>query len=138
MPCPWAESAANTESTGRDDDGTSRRVGRREGGSVTAEFATVLPAVILVLGCCLGAVAMVGQQVRLADSAADAARSLARGDDPAHASALAARAGSGVELITERRGEFTCAILRAPSAVGPFAALGLIVEASSCALAGGL
>ncbi|MFT2817026.1 TadE family type IV pilus minor pilin [Leifsonia sp. A12D58] len=105
---------------------------------MTAEFATVLPAVVLVLGCCLGAVAVVGQQVRLADSAADAARSLARGDDPGHAVALAARAGSEVALISERRGEFTCAILRAPSTVGPFAALGLIVEASSCALAGGL
>lgn len=149
MRCRWAESAIHTGSTNRIAnriaDRITRRInravgqaGRREGGSVTAEFATVLPAVVLVLGCCLGAVAMVGQQVRLADSAADAARSLARGDDPARAAMLAARAGTGVDLVSERRGEFTCAILRAPSAVGPFAAFGLTVEASSCALAGGL
>ena len=105
---------------------------------MTAEFATVLPAVVLVLGCCLGAVALLGQQVRLADSAADAARSLARGDDEARAAGLATRAGAGVTLVTERRGEFTCATLRAPAVIGPFAALGLVVEASSCALAGGL
>jgi len=98
----------------------------------------VLPAVVLVLGCCLGAVQVVGQQVRLTDAAADAARSLSRGDGVDRAAGLAQRAVRGTRLAVERRGEFVCARLSAPSVFGPFVAFGLTVEAGSCALAGGL
>lgn len=110
----------------------------RDAGSVTAEFAVVIPAVMLVLACCLGAVQVVGQQVRLTDAAADAARALARGEGADRAAALARRAVGGASLGSERRGEFVCARLSAPSAFGPFAAVGLTVSARSCALAGGL
>lgn len=110
----------------------------RDDGSVTAEFAAVIPAVMLVLGCCLGAVQVVGQQVRLTDAAADAARSLARGDGAERAAGLVRRSVGGVSFRTEWRGEFVCARLSAPSAFGPFAAFGLTVAAGSCALAGGL
>jgi hypothetical protein len=115
----------------------SRWVSGREEGSVTAEFAVVLPAVVLVLGCCLGAVQVVGQQVRLTDAAADAARSLARGDDAARAAGLVGRAVAGASFSSELLGEFVCARLAAPGAFGPFAGFGLTVEARSCALAGG-
>lgn len=98
----------------------------------------VLPAVVLVLGCCLGAVQVVGQQVRMTDAAADAARSLARGDDTVRAAGLVGRAVAGASFAAERRGEFVCARLAAPSSFAPFAGLGLTVEAGSCALAGGL
>nr|WP_022884821.1 TadE family type IV pilus minor pilin [Glaciibacter superstes] len=107
-------------------------------GSVTAELAMALPAVVLVLGCCLAAVQVTGQQVRLTDAAADAARSLSRGDEAGRAAGLVAQAVSGASLGTENRGEFVCAHLSAPSAFGPFALFGLTLEASSCALAGGL
>lgn len=98
----------------------------------------MIPAVVLVLGCCLGAVQVVGQQVRLTDAAADAARSLARGDGADQAGSLVRRLVGDASFTIERRGEFVCAHLRAPGAFGPFAGFGLSVAASSCALAGGL
>jgi hypothetical protein len=111
---------------------------RRDEGSITAEFAVVLPAVVLVLGCCLGAVQVVGQQVRMTDAAAGAARVLARGDDAARAGGLARRLVAGASFSSEQRGEFVCARLTAPSAFDLFAGLGLTVEARSCALSGGV
>jgi hypothetical protein len=124
MPSPWG----------------SRRPCRlhRERGSVTAEFAAVVPAVLLVLACCLGAIQVVGQQVRLTDAAADAARSLARGDSADRAAGLVHRAVAGASMAPDRRGEFVWVRFSAPSAFGPFAALGLTLTAGSCALAGGV
>lgn len=97
-----------------------------------------MPAVVLVLAACIGAVQVTGQQVRMTDAAASAARSLARGDDVTTATAVARQVVGGVSLGTERRGQFVCARLIAPSAFLPFAAAGLRLEVSSCALAGGL
>lgn len=111
---------------------------RDGGGSVTAEFATALPAVVLVLGCCLGTVQVVGLHVRLADAAADAARALARGDDETRVRGLVATSVESAVLRTSRRGEFVCARLSSPAAGGPLAAFGVNVEAFSCALAGGM
>lgn len=98
----------------------------------------VLPAVVLVLSACLGAVQVTGQQVRMTNAAANAARSLARGDGLGSATEIARQAGSRVTLGRENRGEFVCARLSAPSGFLPFAVAGLQVEVSSCALAGGL
>ena len=107
----------------------------RDRGSVTAEFAAALPAVLVVLACCLGAVQVVGQQVRLTDAAADVARLLARGDGAGPASGLLAAVAPGTALAEERQGEFVCARLSAPSVFAPFAAAGLTLAARSCALA---
>ena len=107
---------------------------RTDRGSVTAEFATALPAVVLVLAGCLGAVQVVGVQVRLTDASAAAARSLSRGDTPGRAAGLVAGAVSGASLSAERRGEFVCAVVTATGS-GLFA--GLTLESRSCSLAGG-
>lgn len=131
MPSPWGSRIGRLGRLGR-------FRSRSDEGSVTAEFATVIPAVVLVLGCCLGAVQVVGQQVRLTDAAADAARSLGRGDGTERASGLVRQSMAEASLATERRGEFVCARLSVPSAFGPFAAFGLTVTAESCALGGGL
>ncbi|MDJ0347996.1 TadE family type IV pilus minor pilin [Cryobacterium sp. PH29-G1] len=104
-------------------------------GSTTAEFATALPAVVLVLACCLGAVQVVGVQVRLTDAAATAARALARGDTAGRAAGLVSQAVAGASLASEQRGEFVCARVAAAALPGIFA--GLTLEARSCALAGG-
>jgi len=109
-----------------------------EAGTVTAELATVLPAVVLVLGCCLGAVQVVGQQVRLTDAAADAARALSRGDTPDQVAALVASEMRGVRLSLQTHGQFVCARLSADSSFAAFALAGLRLESQSCALAGGL
>ena len=111
-----------------------RRVAGQRG-SVTAEFAAALPAVLVVLACCLGAVQVVGQQVRITDAAADVARLLARGDTAGPAAGLLAAVGPGTSLAQERQGVFVCARLSAPSAFAPFAAAGLTLDARSCALA---
>ncbi len=49
-------------------------------GSVTAEFAAVMPVVVLVLAACLAAAQLGVHHLRLQDAAAQAARALARGD----------------------------------------------------------
>lgn len=110
---------------------------RGERGSVTAEFAVLMPAVFLTLGLCIGAVQLVGQQLRLTDAAADAARAAARGDDTARVSALAARAAPGAVVSLSRSGEFVCVELSA-AAEFAFGGLGLGLRASSCARDGGL
>lgn len=97
-----------------------------------------MPAVVLVLAACLGAVQVAGQQVRLTDAAASAARALARDDGVGRASAIARQAVGSASLRSERQGQFVCARLSAPSDFAPFAAAGLRLEVSSCALAGGL
>ena len=128
MRSPWADRAPRAV--------TTRDPGRphRDRGSVTAEFAAALPAVLVVLACCLGAVQVVGQQVRMTDAAADVARLLARGDNAAPASGLLTAVGPGTVVTPERQGEFYCARLSAPSAFAPFAAAGLTLGARSCAL----
>jgi len=101
-----------------------------ERGSVTAEFAAVVPAVLVVLLLCLGGVQVSGQQVRLTDAAAQAARSLARGDGLAEATALARQLVGGAAVSVDQRGDVVCARLSAPGA------LGITVTAGSCALGG--
>lgn len=116
--------------------------GHPEHGSITAEFAILMPAVIVVLACCLGAVQLVGQQVRLTDAAAAGSRSLARGDGTRAASDLVYRmipeAGGSIVVVTQRRGEFVCMTLEATSEFRPAQALGITVSATGCALEGGL
>lgn len=100
-------------------------------GSVTAEFAVALPAVVLVLAACLTGMQVAGQQVRLADAAAHAARSLARAEAADAAAARAAREVAGASVAQWVDADLLCVRLTAP------AAWGLTVSAASCALAGG-
>ena len=104
-------------------------------GSVTAEFATVVPAVVIVLACCLASVQIAGQQMRLQHTAAEAARSLAR-DDPAAASTATATV-PGARLTRSASGDLVCARLEARSTSPVGTVLGLTLVARSCALAGG-
>lgn len=96
-------------------------------GSVTAEFAAVVPAVLLMLACCLAGLQLAGQQIRLQDAAAATARSLARGDP--------APAFGGTAIATRVDGTLLCARLTA-SSIAPLIPLQLAAE--SCALQGGL
>jgi Flp pilus assembly protein TadG len=116
----------------------SGRFADSDAGSITAEFAAVMPAILLVLAFCLGAVHVVAQQVRLTDAAADGARSLARGDSAALASARVSQSVGSVALAQSRNGDFVCVSLSAPAAFGPAAAIGITVSARGCALMGGL
>ena len=107
-----------------------------ERGSVAAEFAVAMPAVLLVLMTALGGVQLAGLQLRAQDAAADAARSYARGDPAGLVAARLARQLPGARVARSGRGDLVCArVTAAPS--GPIARLGIRVSASSCAMAGG-
>jgi len=114
----------------RSDRAHSRRA-RSDRGSVTAEFAAVVPAVILLLACCLAALQIAGQQLRLQDAAADVSRSIARGGGGSEA----ARVGAAVSVT--QNGDLVCARLSARSRSPAGVLLGLTLSASSCALGDG-
>ena len=111
--------------------GERRENASSERGSVTAEFAAVVPAVLLMLACCLAGIQITGQQVRLQDAAADVSRSVARGGG----TAAAAQVGASVAVVD--RGDLVCATLSARSRPIVGGALSITLTASSCALAGG-
>jgi hypothetical protein len=70
-------------------------------GSVTAETAVALPALVVVLALALWAVGTVDAQLRCVDAARLAARALARGDPRAAAVAAAEQAappGAGISV----------------------------------------
>jgi hypothetical protein len=74
-------------------------------GSVTAEYAVMLPAAVLVLAAALFAGAATMQQVRLEEAAAATVRQLARGETDGSARSTAQRmAGEGAELTASREG----------------------------------
>lgn len=108
-------------------------MGARERGSVTAEFATVAPAVVLVLAFCLAGMQLTAQQLRLQDAAATAARSVARGDSVGPASGLV----PGARLTVVRRGDLVCVTASTNGATASGLLGAIPVGASSCALDGG-
>lgn len=107
-------------------------------GSVAAEFTVAIPAVVVVLACCVGGIQAASQQVRLTDAAADAARSLARGDPIDVATSRAQAVAGEASLSTSQSGDFVCVTLTAMAGFPAAASLGLTVQSSGCALAGGL
>lgn len=116
---------------------TASRLVREEDGAAAAETAVALPAVVGLLGFCLAALGGGATQVALADAAADAARILARGDDPALAEARVASVAEGAAMSSsEGEDGLVCVDATAPLVV---AGVRLDVEltASSCALGGG-
>jgi TadE-like protein len=98
---------------------------------VAAEFAIALPAVVLVLACCLSGLQVAGQQLRLQDAAAAAARSAARGDG----TSVASRLVPGASAARSDEGDLVCVTLTTMASIGWLRALEL--RASSCALGGG-
>jgi hypothetical protein len=103
---------------------------------VTAEFAAALPAALLCLALCVGAVQAVAQQSRLVGEAASEARRLGRGE------ALSGSAGelSGASRPGEVRrhvrseGGMVCVALSAASEAAGLGRLGVTVSAEQCAV----
>lgn len=107
-----------------------------ERGSVAAELALALPAVVLTLLLGAGALGAAAQQVSLQDAVADAARLLGRGESEAAAQAAVAASVDGARVASESRGEFICVSARIDAQIGRLISIPL--SASSCALSGGL
>jgi len=105
-------------------------------GGVAAEFAATLPAVVVVLAICLGALGVGSQQLRLQDAAAAAARALGRGESVGEIQSRIARAAEGAAIENWATDGLVCARL-SRDAAGPLAVSGLRLVAESCALDGG-
>lgn len=91
----------------------STQCARRDGGSVTAETAVLLPALALVLALSLWAVAAVGAQLRCVDASRTAARALARGETPELAlSAARTLAPRGAVVELSRDGDLAVVVVR--------------------------
>jgi len=81
------------------------RIRGSDRGMVTAELAMALPALVVVTGLLMWAVAAVSTQVRCIDAARAAARSLARGDSEAAATASARTLAPGqAKVLVSRSG----------------------------------
>lgn len=88
---------------------------RAERGASTAEFAILLPSVILVLALLVNAAGIGIQQVRLQDAAGVAVRELARGEDPATVTSTVHRiAGSSATVSTGASGDWASVSVSAP------------------------
>lgn len=105
-------------------------------GSVTAEFAAGLPAVLLVLVLAISSLQAGALQLRVTDAASVAARAAARGD-PSAVEGLVARLVGDHEVSTSPDGGLVCATVSAPIRLGGFDAGGLRANARSCALGDG-
>ena len=78
---------------------------RGERGAVTAELALALPLLLALTVCLVWLISLGAAQVRVVDASREAARVVARGDDPARASALARRvAPPGADVRISRTG----------------------------------
>ena len=93
-----------------------------------------MPAVILVLACCMAGLQLAAQHLRLQDVAAGAARSVARGESIAAAARMAAQLAPGARLSSESSGSLVCVTA---TAGGSIAGGVITVSARSCAMAGG-
>lgn len=108
----------------------------RDRGSVAAEFAVTLPALLLVVALGIGALAAGGHAVRLQDAAADAARLIARADDESRARAVAEAAGA-TSFGVSTQGDLVCVEVASPVHLGIVPTGGFDISARSCALDGG-
>ncbi|RUR01414.1 TadE family type IV pilus minor pilin [Labedella endophytica] len=109
---------------------------RGERGSIAAEFAVVLPAVLLVLVLCIGSASVSVQRITVESAAAAAARAAARGEAGGSAAAAAAHAGSGAAVAVRRDGDFVCATVTAAATFAVARTVGVRISGTSCALAG--
>ena len=95
----------------------------RDRASATAETAVALPALVLVLACCLWAVSLAATALRTAEAARTGARAAARGESAAAVADAARRSGGpGVEVATTTSGELLTVRVTARAAV-PFPGL---------------
>ena len=81
-------------------DRSGRRSRFAQRGMVTAEFAVVLPAVVLVLALSVGALGLASDQIRCVDAARAGARAAARGDSAQAVILVASRAAPSDAVVS--------------------------------------
>ncbi len=103
-------------------------------GSVTAEFAVVVPAVLLVVALSAGTLSATSRLVRLEQAAAQSARLVARGEDAGRAADVVTAIAGSASTAIRAEGDLVCVDVSAALAAPlPLVAL----RASSCALSDG-
>lgn len=107
---------------------------RDDRGSATAEFAVVVPAVVLVVVLAVGGLAAAGRQVRLEQGVAQAARLAARGEPADRVAGIVSVVAGGTVDSIVAEGELLCVAASAPARI-PLPLPDL--QARSCALSGG-
>lgn len=105
-----------------------------ERGAVTAEFAIVLPAVVLVLGIVIGAVMLAAHRTGLVSAAGEIARLEARGDSELAEQRLSSL-GTGVDVKRSDDGALHCVTLSSAPASGALHAVG--ITGRGCAVTSG-
>lgn len=105
-------------------------------GSVSAELALALPAVVLAFLLGAGALGAASRQVALQDASADAARLLGRGEGQDAAERVVHAAVSGAGMSSSLSGDLVCVTASIDASIGPLIRMPL--RATSCALDGGL
>jgi Flp pilus assembly protein TadG len=91
---------------------------RHEGGSVTAEFAIVVPAVIGVLALVLAGIALGRDALAYTTAAQQIARAVARGDDPARVRTVTIERLVGASVDIADDAEEVCVTVRANTTSG--------------------
>lgn len=100
-----------------------------ERGSVTAEFATVLPAVMVVALLLLSLTRLVGVSIGCQDAASAAARAAVAAGGGADASVAARNAvGDGIALNVSTAGQRVSVVARCPVLSDPRGVLPTVVE----------
>ena len=113
------------------------RGSRGDDGSVTLEFVTVLPAVLVIVAALLGGFQLIVQQMRVADAASSAARVVGRGDDCGAADTVSKLLGGHAELSSRLDGRFVCATVTTSVGSGSSLIAAIPVASTTCALGGG-
>ncbi len=101
---------------------------------MTAEFATALPAVVLVLAFCLAGGQLATTQLRVQDAASSAARAASRGEGSEAVAWRTEQLLPGASVTLQNRDGLVCATVSLPAALpGPTSVVTL--SASACSLA---
>ena len=116
--------------------GQMRGPGGRQQGSVTAELAVTLPAIVLVLVAGLTGIAAGMTQLRLEEAARAAAREVMRADTPAAHAAVARLAGPSAHLLLSEEGQWTAVQVSSALSLPLLRHLPLELSASAVAFPG--
>lgn len=100
-----------------------------EGGSVTAEFAILIPMVLVILGIAISSITLSAHRVTLTSAAAEIARLEARGDIESAQTRLSQLHSTRIDRIND--GQLLCVTLTARPAAGVLEVLE--VRAKGCA-----
>lgn len=88
-----------------------------ERGSVTAEFAVIVPAVVLIIVLTVATLGGASRHIRLEQAAAQAARLASRGEDDGRVRAVLAGVGGGATVRVFADGDLVCAEAQAATPV---------------------